>query len=188
MEARERVIVDSVIRWFEQAVLGLNLCPFARRPYQQQAIRFELSGATDDAGCLSDLYLQLKEMDQQPAIATLILICPYHLQDFADYNQFLSLAEQLLQQEGWSGIYQVASFHPDYLFADAPQDDKANWSNRSPYPLLHLIRESTISAAIEAHPDIDRIPQRNIKTLRALSDRHMQKIFGSRYQPGSSAE
>ena len=130
-------------------------------------IRFSLDGEQVEARPLDD--------------ETLLLICPYHLQDFSDYNQFLSLAEQLLQQEGWSGIYQIASFHPDYLFADTTEDDKANWSNRSPYPLLHLIRESTLSAAVDAHPQIELIPQRNIETLRALSDQSMQKIFGSRY-------
>ncbi len=185
MKASEQVIVNSVIRWFEQAVLGLNLCPFAHRPYQQSAIHFKLCAARDDNACLSDLYLYLQELDQNSEIDTLIMICPYHLQQFADYNQFLSLADQLLDQEGWSGVYQIASFHPDYQFADAPAGDKANWTNRSPYPLCHLIRESMVSSAIQSHPDPDAIPGRNIETLRGLSDEAMKQIFGARYHAGS---
>ncbi|MDJ0832814.1 MAG: DUF1415 domain-containing protein [Gammaproteobacteria bacterium] len=185
MKASEKIIVDSVIRWFEQAVLGLNLCPFAHRPYQQHAIHFELSDARDDSACLGDLYLHLRELDHNPAIETLIMICPYHLQQFADYNQFLSLADKLLYEEGWSGVYQIASFHPDYQFADAPAADKANWTNRSPYPLFHLIRESMLSAAIQSHPDPEGIPERNITTLRGLSDENMKQIFGTRYHSES---
>ncbi len=181
MKASEQVIVDSVIRWFEQAVLGLNLCPFAHRPYQQSRIHFELTVARDDSSCLSDLYLYLRELDQHPEIETLIMICPYHLEHFADYNQFLSLADQLLDQEGWSGVYQIASFHPDYQFADAPAADKANWTNRSPYPLFHLIRESMVTEALQSHPDPQSIPERNIDTLRKLNDDRMKQIFGARY-------
>lgn len=186
MKISEQVAVQSVKRWFEKAVLGLNLCPFAARPYQSDAIVFELSHAHNDEHCLIDLYLNLYRLDRQPDIETIVLICPYHLIQFDHYNQFLALAENLIEQEGWAGIYQIASFHPDYRFEGSEQHDRANWTNRSPYPLLHVLRENSISLAVDAHENIDAIPDRNIKTLNYLSDDEMQTIFGK--QPIVSKE
>ena len=177
MNKTNQVIVDSIIRWFEKAVLGLNLCPFAAKPYRQGAIRFEMSHATNDETCLTDLLGNLNRLDDQLDIETLVLIIPRHLKLFSDYNQFLDLADALLEQQGWTGIVQIASFHPDYVFADCDVDDRANWTNRSPYPLLHLIRESSINEAVEFHPDVNAIPQRNVELLRSLSDEEMKELF-----------
>ena len=174
-------IVKSVIHWFEQAVLGLNLCPFARRPYESNSIEFCLSTASDDEACLTDVYNNLDKLDSHPEIETLVIILSSHLVNFDDYNQFLDLVDGLLEQEGWTGIYQVASFHPDYCFSDCDIDARENWTNRSPYPLLHLIRESSLSAVIESHPDIDSIPLKNIQTMNDLSALQMSSIFGARY-------
>lgn len=188
MNPSDQIIYNSVRSWFEKAVLGLNLCPFAARPYKKGSIQFELSLADNDENCLIDLYLNLNRMDEQPEIETLVMICARHLVKFPDYNQFLTLAENLLEKEGWSGIYQVASFHPDYQFADCDPQDRANWTNRSPYPLLHLIREESISVAIDSHPDVDGIPEHNIDTLRSLSEDQMSHIFGNRYQKVSQPD
>lgn len=182
MSPADQIVVNSVRQWFEKAVLGLNLCPFAAHPYRQGAIQFELSHAKNDVDSLTDLYLNLNRLDQQPQIETLVLICADHLIKFSDYNQFLALAEALVEQEGWSGIYQVASFHPDYQFSGSDKHDRANWTNRSPYPLLHLIREDSISLAVESHADINEIPKTNIKTLDGLSDAQMRDVFGQRYR------
>lgn len=178
MKVADKVAVHSVKRWFEKAVLGLNLCPFAARPYQSDAIEFELSHAQNDDHCLIDLYLNMYRLDQQPDIETIVLICPYHLTQFSHYNQFLSLAENLVEQEGWAGIYQIASFHPDYRFEGSEQHDRGNWTNRSPYPLLHLLREGSISLAVESYQNINAVPERNIKTLDNLNDDEMRTIFG----------
>jgi len=177
MNKTHQVIINSVVQWFEKAVLGLNLCPFAAKPYRQNAIRFELSTADSDESCLSDLFIQLDRLERHPEIETLVIICAQHLSDFDDYNQFLQLVDQLLVQEGWEGVYQVASFHPDYCFADCEPDDRANWTNRSPYPLLHLIREESITRAVNSHPDCDAIPERNIQKINELSDAQMKQIF-----------
>lgn len=177
MKKSGQEILDSVIYWFEKAVLGLNLCPFAAKPYRQGVIRFEISMAANDETCLTDLLVNLNLLDEQADIETLVLIIPDHLNLFSDYNQFLDLADALLEQQGWTGTYQIASFHPDYVFANCDEDDRANWTNRSPYPLLHLIRESSINKAVESHPDINAIPQRNIELLRSLSDEEMKEIF-----------
>ncbi len=188
MKPADQTIVDSVKGWFEKAVLGLNLCPFAHKPYKEGKVQFVLSHATDDRTCLTDLYLQFQRLDEQPDIETLVIICASHLQLFTDYNQFLSLVDRLIEQEGWQGTYQVASFHPDYRFAETLADDLDNWTNRSPFPLLHLIREASIAEAVKAHKDIDAIPQQNIQQLRSLSETQRKVIFGRRIQAKKNRE
>ena len=182
MKKTDQEIIDSVRNWFEKAVLGLSLCPFAAKPYKQGSISFKLSKAIDDESCLIDLFLNLQKLDQQPEIETLVLIIPGHFKIFTDYNQFLNLVDSLLEKQGWAGIYQVASFHPDYVFAGCDEDDRANWTNRSPYPLLHLIREDSISKAVEFYPDIDEVPHRNEEVLNSLSEAEMKEIFGKGYK------
>ena len=177
MNQPDSAIIKSVQSWFEQTVLGLNLCPFAHKPHKQGSIRFELSHAGSDETCLGDIYRNLLKLDQHPEIETLVLICADYLDNFDDYNQFLNLADQLLEQQGWEGEYQIASFHPDYCFAGCDTDDRANWTNRSPYPLFHLIREQSISRAKATHPDVQGIPQTNIETLEKLSDGEMKRLF-----------
>ena len=177
MKKTDQIIIDSVINWFEKSVLGLNLCPFAARPYSEGSISVELSHANDDESCLVDVSLMLNRLEQHAKIETLVLIIPEHLHLFDDYNQFLNLADELLYQQGWQGVIQIASFHPDYVFANCDIDDRSNWTNRSPYPLLHFIRESSISKAVQHYPDVDNIPRRNIELLRSLSDEEMKQIF-----------
>ncbi len=182
MNSANDIIRQSVIDWFERVVLGENLCPFAHKPHARQAIQFELTQASNEADCLADLYLQLHNMEHNPGIETVLLIVPNCLGRFEDYLDFLELADRFIAQEGWAGVFQIASFHPDYQFSDAPHDDHANWTNRSPFPLLHLLRERSLSAAIDTHPDVEGIPARNIQRLRGLDDAHMQGLFGSRFR------
>jgi uncharacterized protein len=188
MKPADQVVVNSVKQWFEKAVLGLNLCPFAFRPHRQGGIVFELSHADDDESCLGDLYLNLDKMDKDESIETIILILPQHLTRFTDYNQFLVLADLLLEQQGWSGVYQIASFHPDYQFEDTLPDDRSNWTNRSPFPLLHLIREQSIAEALGSSKNIERIPETNVRTLQTLDDARMFEIFGRRYRQADEDE
>lgn len=182
MKLTDQVFINSVRRWFEKAVLGLNLCPFAFKPYKEGAIHFELSHATDDESCLTDLYFYLNKMVQDESIETIILICPHHLIHFDEYNQFLALAELLLDQEGWAGVFQIASFHPDYCFEGVRQDDRANWTNRSPFPLLHLIREKSISRVIDSNANVEQVPHANIERLNSLDYDTMREIFGQRFE------
>lgn len=182
MKASDETAINSVRRWFENAVLGLNLCPFAARPHQQESIQFVLSSADNDEQCLSDIYLNCHNLDQHPDIETILLICPYHLARFDDYNQFLTLAEQFIEQEGWQGVYQIASFHPDYQFADTQTEDRSNWTNRTPFPLFHLIREDSLNKALQHFPDVDQVPQRNIRKLNSLTRQQMRAIFGGQFK------
>ena len=180
MKPRDQIIVNSVKRWFEQVVLGLNLCPFAHKPYRNQSIDFIISQAQDDRSCLSDLFLNLQRLDREVDTETILWICPYHLIHFTDFNQFLQLSDRLLEQEGWLGIYQLASFHPDYRFKHTRSEDIENWTNRAPFPILHILREQSISQAVESHHDVDHIPRQNIQCLRELSEPQKRKLFGNR--------
>ena len=183
MKATDQVIINSVKGWFENAVLGLKLCPFALAPYRRGAIAFELSHAEDDLACLSDLYLSLLRMDRDDTIETLVLICPHCYPQFTDYNQFLTLADHLLEQEGWSGIYQIASFHPDYRFEGSEPDDKANLTNRSPWPVLQILRQESVSAALEKYGgQPDAIFKKNIRTVEALDETEIRALFSWLYR------
>ncbi len=181
MERRER-IRQEVIDWFERVVLGLNLCPFAHRPWREGRVRFTVSEGRDAIALLTDLESELHRLDRQPEIETTVIILADALGDFADYNDFLDPAEGLLVEGGWEGRYQIASFHPDYRFADSlGEHDAADWSNRSPWPLLHLIREDSLARAVADHPDPEGIPEANVRRLRSLTPEQMRALFGARY-------
>jgi hypothetical protein len=177
----DHIVRKSVIDWFEKVVLGLNLCPFAHRPFRDQRIRFEVSNADDESQCLADLYLQLNALDNNPDIETIIMIVPRCAGHFDRYLALLDLADALLVQEGWEGIYQIASFHPDYQFAGTPRDARENWTNRSPFPLLHLLRERSIELAVAQMPVGEAIVQRNISKMDGLSGAEMRALFGPRF-------
>jgi hypothetical protein len=160
----------ATARWLERVVIGLNLCPFARQPWTQGRIRIQVSRATALDALLVELAAELDLLggtDPQQCETTL-LVHPWALVGFADYNDALDLVEALVRDLDLEGELQVASFHPDYRFADADADDPANASNRSPYPMLHLLREASVERAVAGVADPDLIWQRNVRTLRAL--------------------
>lgn len=166
----ETEVIATTQQWLERAVIGLNLCPFAKAAYVKQRVRFTVSAATSDEALLDDLIVALQELHAaDPAVCeTTLLIHPAALTDFLDYNDFLDAADAALDALGLTGVIQVASFHPQYQFAGTEPDDIENYTNRAPYPLLHLLREDSIEKAVESYPDVDDIPQRNIETLRRL--------------------
>lgn len=168
--ATDAAIVAATQRWIERAVIGLNLCPFARAPFVQQRIRFRVSHARSTDALAIDLGEELQTLhstDVQTSETTL-LIHPFVLTDFCAYNDFLGVAESTLRSLGMQGEIQIASFHPHYRFADAAADSIENYSNRSPYPILHLLREASIARASASMADTDAIYRRNMETLRGL--------------------
>jgi hypothetical protein len=165
----EQVLAET-IAWVDRAVIGLNLCPFARAVRTRNQIRFVVSPAQDVNALLAGLG---EEMDCLVAtdvaiVNTTLLIHPQVLNDFPDFNQFLGAADALLEQLGYGGILQVASFHPQYQFAGTQSDDISNATNRSPFPTLHLLREDSVNCAVAAFPDAESIYGKNMCTLRAL--------------------
>lgn len=178
-DAREPAALAETRHWLQHAVIGLNLCPFAKAVVAKQQVRMVLSDASTPEALLEQLGEELLLLRDTPAaeIDTTLLVHPDVLQDFLDYNDFLETADALVVSLGLEGELQVASFHPDYQFADSAPDDVENCTNRSPYPTLHLLREDSIERAVMAYPDPDVIVARNIDTLRTLGHAGWQRIL-----------
>lgn len=152
--------------WVARFVVARNICPFAGREVRRDTIRYALVRGDDPQGMLHALIDECRRLDAEPAIETTLMILPDGMSDFEDYLDLLGVAESLLEAEGYAGIYQLASFHPDYVFEGVAADDPANYTNRSPWPMWHLLRESGVEAAVAAYPDPEAIPERNIDALR----------------------
>jgi len=172
-------IIESVRLWVERLVIGLNLCPFAKRELVKERIRFTVSDAESEEHLLHDLQHELELLSQDDTIETTLLIHPRVLTDFYDYNQFLNLADDLLAQMQLEGRFQIASFHPHYQFGGTQPEDVENYTNRSPYPMLHLLREDSLEKAIESHPDSDQIPQRNIDLMQDMGTEKIRALLQS---------
>jgi len=171
--------IAATRRWLQRAVIGLNLCPFAKAVQAKDQIRYVLSDATTPEQLLEDLATELAWLnDTDPAVVdTTLLIHPQVLTDFHDYNDFLDQADAAIDALGLEGEIQVASFHPDYQFSGTDFDDVGNCTNRSPYPMLHLLREASVERAVAAFPDPDAIVDRNIETLEELGVEGYRKLL-----------
>ncbi len=172
-------VIDATRNWLDKAVIGLNLCPFAKAVRIKDTIRFVCSQARTEAELRADLLdeLQLLAATDPAQIETTLLIHPHVLADFLDYNDFLGVADDCLYETGLVGQVQIASFHPDYRFAGSRADSIDNYSNRSPFAMLHLLRESSVEQAVKAFPDAASIYERNIETLRRLGPEGWRKLF-----------
>jgi hypothetical protein len=177
-ESAEHVIAETR-GWVEKAVIGLRLCPFAATPYLRGQVRYRVSEQTTAAGLAEDLTEELTYLAAaDPAVCeTSLLVHPYVLNDFLDYNQFLDQADATVASLGLTGELQIASFHPAYQFAGSAPDDIENYSNRSPYPMLHLLREASVLRATETFPEVHEIGNRNMATLRELGDAGWRELL-----------
>ena len=167
---RDDPVIAATRRWVDRAVIGLNLCPFAKGVQTKGQVHYAVSPATDGQELLDDLKSELHALHAaDPAQRdTTLLIAPQVFADFLDFNNFLDRADRLLRKMRLGGDSQIASFHPQFLFADADPDDMSHHTNRAPYPILHLLREASIDRAVEAFPDASLIFEKNMQTLRAL--------------------
>ena len=171
--------IELTRRWLERAVIGLNLCPFAKSVYVKQQVRFVLSDASTPEALLEQLaeeLVLLRDADPEQVDTTLI-VHPDVLTDFLDYNDFLDNADAAVEALDLQGVLQVASFHPDYQFAGSAPDDIGNYTNRAPFPTLHLLREASVERAVEAFPDPDAIVERNLRTLDELGHAGWRKLW-----------
>jgi hypothetical protein len=175
--------IDDIIvmtrRWLERSVIGLNLCPFAAGPYRDNRVHFCVSEQRTASGLLAELRSELLDLHAADPLQreTTLLIHPWALTDFVEYNDFLEVSEATVDDLGLEGELQVASFHPQYQFADTQPGDIENFTNRSPYPMLHLLREASIERAIAATGDTEEIYRRNIRTLRELGHLGWQRLW-----------
>ena len=172
-------ITEQVDQWLNEVVIGLNLCPFAAKPQRNKQIKIFVSEASQEEALLEDILLQLIELSntEPEKLETTLVVVPNMLQDFWDYNFFIDWVEGLIKQQGWEGIFQVATFHPDYCFGGAEPEDDENLTNRSPYPVFHLIREESMEKVLKHYPDPESIPDTNIARVSALSEEERKKLF-----------
>lgn len=164
------IVIADTVRWLEKAVIGLNLCPFAKGVHTKGQIHYVVSEATDAEGVAEDLYRELEalaEANPEKRDTTLLML-PQALHDFLDFNDFLEIADAMVEELDLGGILQVASFHPQFQFEGTEVDDVTNCTNRSPYPTLHLLREDSIDKAVEAFPEAEMIFERNMQTLEGM--------------------
>lgn len=168
----------SIRQWLEQVVIGLNLCPFAKHPYDNARVHIEITQTAREDVLLQTLQEALQHLDAHPEIETTLVVAPNLLTDFEDYNQFLDYIDALLEEFDWVGTYQVATFHPHYQFADTQPEDPENLTNRAPYPVFHLIREASMEAVLSHYSgDPAEIPETNIQRMQDLSESEKLRLF-----------
>ncbi|MGR5209764.1 DUF1415 domain-containing protein [Vibrio rotiferianus] len=172
-------ITEQVDQWLNDVVIGLNLCPFAAKPQRNKQIKIFVSEASQEETLLEDILLQLIELSntEPEKLETTLVVVPNMLEDFWDYNFFIDWVEGLIKQQDWEGIFQVATFHPDYCFGGSEPEDDENLTNRSPFPIFHLIREESIEKVLKHYPDPESIPDTNIARVSALSEQERKKLF-----------
>jgi len=163
--------------WLKNIVIGLQFCPFAKAPLQKKQIRFVASEAITEEQLIAELIHECQYLDDNQETETTLLICPELLPDFFDFCQFIQWAEATLKKYNWQGIYQLAHFHPHYCFTGCDPDDTQNFTNRSPYPILHLLREASVEKALSRFEDPESIPEKNIKTMSRLNEAEKRDYF-----------
>jgi uncharacterized protein len=168
-------MIAQTKKWILDVVVGCNFCPFALREVKKDSIGFEVIEG-NRATVLKALADVLQKMQAQPEVETMFLLLPQNFARFSDYLKLVQAAEMLLVKEGYEGIYQVASFHPAYLFAGSSINDAANYTNRSPYPMLHILREESVSRAVDSYPDTRQIPEKNTAFAREKGLAYMQRL------------
>jgi hypothetical protein len=170
-------ITEQTLNWVRNFIIEYNLCPFAKVPVNKGSLKISVSETKKKAQALEDLMAEIHLLDENPAIETTLLVFAHAFKDFFAYLEFVDLAEQLMHQLEYEGIYQLATFHPDYYFADTNPNDVSNYTNRSPYPMIHLLREDSVEKAIAAYGDTDKIPEQNIETMHQLGIEKIKKII-----------
>lgn len=164
-------------QWIEQVVVGCQFCPFAGKALLENKIRYVLVEKDDLETALTVVMKECQYLDEHAETTTTLLIFATGWGDFEKYLDMLEMSEELLEESGYEGVYQLASFHPEYSFDESDDDDPANYTNRSPYPMLHLLREEDLDAAIDAHPDAEGIPDRNVAWARAKGIDFMKALL-----------
>jgi uncharacterized protein len=175
----DEIVVEQTIQWLERVVIGLNLCPFAKPVHSKNLLRYTVSQSRTSKGLLDDLIAELNFLSATvpSEVESTLLILPYVLAEFEDYNSFLEIGNMQIETMQFGGVIQIASFHPSYRFEGTTEDDVSNYTNRSPYPILHLLRESSVTRAVETFENVDGIYERNIELLERIGLASMQKMM-----------
>ncbi|MDH5612538.1 MAG: DUF1415 domain-containing protein [Gammaproteobacteria bacterium] len=171
----DQIIIDQTSCWVKNVIVGNNFCPFAKRELERDSIRYHVKHNMDLELALQAVIDECVHLDENEATETMLLIFAEDFKDFDSYLELVGLGENLVADQGYEGIYQFASFHPDYCFAGAEHNDAANYTNRSPYPMLHLIREASVEQVLKHYPEPEKIPERNIERARELGLDEMKR-------------
>ncbi len=177
MPQSDSLIAQQTLNWVRSFIIKYNLCPFAKGPVNKGSLRVAVSSTSKKAQALEDLMSEIQFLDNHPEVETTLLVFANSFKIFFSYLDFVDLAERLLLEQDYEGVYQLATFHPEYYFADTDPEDVANYTNRSPYPMVHLLREDNLEKAISAYGDTEIIPQRNSTTLHKLGLEKIKKIL-----------
>jgi len=179
-------VIKVTRNWVEKFVIQLNLCPFAKREWANNRIRFITTNAVDEEHLLEALQNELFNLNNDSSIETTLLIHKNVLNDFYEYNEFLNLSDRLLAEMELDGIYQIASFHPSYQFEGTKPDDAENYTNRSPFPMLHILKEDSLERVIENYPNVEKIPVENINLMKDLGYSKLKKMLHACHQKNNS--
>ena len=175
VQVSDEDVIRQTRHWVSDVIVAENICPFAKREVSRDSVRVSVSRVKKMAMALEDLMREVTWLDEHSSTETTLLVFPTLFRDFEHYLDFVEIADRLLIDQGYEGVYQLATFHPDYCFADAESDDAANYTNRSPYPMVHLLREDSLSQAIEYYGDTSQIPHNNIARLREMGAEEAQR-------------
>ncbi len=172
-----KTIIQQTKNWLSSVIIEHSICPFAKREHDNDRIHYEVIKSKDLETQLEQLILQCEALDNDASRETSLLIFPDALSDFEDYLDLVEIGNELMTKQGYEGVYQLASFHPQYRFADSSIDDASNYTNRSPYPMLHILREASIEKVLTNYPNPEDIPERNIKLTQDLGLEAMKKLL-----------
>ena len=168
--------VQLIQQWIDKVIIGLNFCPFAKREFERQSIRYTIHSQSDEKSLLTTFLDEIHYLDNHPETETILLIFTDSLGDFDDFLDAAGSATALLEQSGYSGLYQLATFHPQYCFAGEAPDDPANFTNRAPYPILHVLREASIERVLRNYKSPQDIPNNNIIKAREMGIAALRKL------------
>lgn len=177
LSIEDKTVIESVNSWIENVIIGLNFCPFAKKEMQRQTVHYCVSHENDLGKSLELLIEQFVFLEQHPELQTGLIIFDKGFDDFDEYLDLVDYANGIIAQGGYTGIYQLATFHPDYCFAGEPTDDPANYTNRAPYPILHILRESSLADVLRHYANPENIPQNNINKARELGVEKLQALL-----------
>lgn len=178
---QDKEVIQATQAWIKEFVVGLNLCPFAKQEVDRCTLRYVTTSADTEVGVLAVLTDELETLSADASIETTLLIHPQALSGFYEFNHFLGACDHLLKKMDLSGTFQIASFHPNYQFVDTEPEDAENFSNRSPYPMLHILRESSVEQAVASYPAIHELPARNLETLNQLGTQRLNSMRNTCY-------
>lgn len=184
----EQLVISQTECWVKAVIVELEFCPFAKRELERNSIRYRVLDTESAEICLQELINECEFLNENEASETTLLILSKACSHFDDYLRLLDVAEKLLAKHGYDGTYQLASFHPDYIFADSDTNDAANYTNRSPYPMFHIIRETSVEKALQHYPDAELIPERNVAKATSIGRDTMKAKLDACYRAGKKKE